>query len=78
MGFTKCPYEHAVYIKREGEEVLIIGVYVDELLITGTSVANINKFKRQMGEEFEMSDLGKLSYYLGIEVAQEDGHIKQK
>lgn len=76
LGFTKCPYEHAVYTKREGNETLIVGVYVDDLLITGASVSNINRFKKQMGEEFDMSDLGRLSYYLGIEVDQGDECIE--
>ena len=78
LGFTKCPLEHAVYTKREGDESLIIGVYVDDLIITGTSVANIVKFKNEMSREFEMSDLGKLSYYLGIEVNQGKGYIELK
>lgn len=70
LGFEKCPYEQAVYTKKEGDECLIIGVYVDDLLVTGSSVSNIMKFKAQMNMEFEMSDLGKLAYYLGIEVEQ--------
>lgn len=65
-------------MKREGDEVLIVGVYVDDLLVTGTSLANIKKFKAQMAKEFEMSDLGLLSYYLGIEVSQESGYVKIK
>lgn len=78
LGFTKCPYEHAVYTKREGGEALVIGVYVDDLLVTGTSISVINKFKKEMGEEFDMSDLGKLSYYLGIEVEQTGDYIRLK
>ncbi|XP_074351878.1 uncharacterized protein LOC141691029 [Apium graveolens] len=78
LEFVKCPFEHAVYTKREGEESLLIGVYVDDLIITGTSVSNIAKFKLQMSKEFEMSDLGKLSYYLGIEVEQGNGFIELK
>lgn len=78
LVFTKCPYEHAVYTRREGEESLVIGVYVDDLIITGTSLSNINKFKKQMGEEFEMNDLERLSYYLGIEVGQEKDYIELK
>lgn len=46
LGFTKCPYELVVYTKWEGEEVLIIGVYVHDLLITCTNISNINKFKK--------------------------------
>lgn len=76
LGFTKCPYEHAVYTKKEGTESLIIGVYVDDLLVTGTSLSTIVKFKQQMSREFDMSDLGKLSHYLGIEVKQEGDHIE--
>lgn len=38
--------------------------------MTGTNVMIINGFKAQMSKYFEMSDLGKLSYYLGIEVEQ--------
>lgn len=78
LGFEKCPYEHAVYVKREGNESLIIGVYVDDILITSSNTANIIKFKEQMSKEFEMSDLGKLSYYLGIEVDQSKDHIELK
>lgn len=78
LGFTKCPYEHAVYTRREGDEVLIICVYVDDLLVTGTNITNILKFKEQMAAEFEMSDLGKLTHYLEIEVVQKDGYTELK
>lgn len=59
-----------VFTKREGSEFMIIAEYVDDLLVTGSSLVNINKFKREMNREFEMSDMGKLSYYLGSEVNQ--------
>lgn len=70
MGFTNCPYEYVVYTKREKDEVLIVSVYVDDLLVTGTTSSSILKFKKQMADEFEMTDLGRLTYYLGIEVNQ--------
>lgn len=78
LGFVKYPYEHAVYIKKDGGNSLIIGVYVDDLLITGTNVQNIISFKEQMSREFDMSDLGKLTYYLGLEVGQCKGYIELK
>ena len=53
-------------------------VYVDDLVITGSSLTAINDFKRSMAIEFEMSDLGRLMYYLGIEVHQFDGGITVK
>lgn len=53
MGLNRCPYEHVVYTKREADECLIIAVYVDDLLITGTSVSVIKRFKEQMAARFE-------------------------
>jgi hypothetical protein len=46
------------------------------LVITGSSSESIRKFKVQMAEVFKTSDLGLLTYYLGIEVKQDrDGII---
>ena len=43
-------------------------MYVDDLIVTGTRTEDINNFKREMAAHFQMSDLGALSYSLGIEV----------
>ncbi|XP_074373657.1 putative mitochondrial protein AtMg00820 [Apium graveolens] len=56
------------YERREGDEVLVVAVYVDDLLITRTNIGNIHKFKKEMSSAFDMNDLEKLSYYLGMEV----------
>ncbi|CAJ2670508.1 unnamed protein product [Trifolium pratense] len=48
--------------------MLIICLYVDDLLVTGSSLAEIEDFKSQMKSEFEMTDLGKLTYFLGMEL----------
>ncbi|XP_023640341.1 uncharacterized protein LOC111831063 [Capsella rubella] len=45
-------------------------VYVHNLFFLGTSGQAIENFKKEMASKFEMSDLGKLTYYLGIEVCQ--------
>ena len=76
LDFTRSSQEHAVYFKRSGTSCLIIGVYVDDLIITGTENHQIEDFKAQMKNQFEMSDLGLLTSYLGIEVKQERGKIQ--
>ena len=43
-------------------------MYVDNLIVTGARTEDINSFKREMAARFRMTDLGALSYYLGIEV----------
>lgn len=70
LGFKRSPLEYAVYKRNAGDTIQIIGVYVDDLIITGSKIEDIKSFKEQMMKLFEMSDLGLLSYYLGIEVKQ--------
>ena len=48
LDFTRSSQEHAVYFKRSGTSRLIIGVYVDDLIITGTENHQIEDFKAQM------------------------------
>ena len=43
-------------------------MYVDDLIITGGDMEVPGRFKRDISKNFKMSDLGLLSYYLGIEV----------
>jgi hypothetical protein len=50
-------------------------VYVDDLVITGSPLAAVEEFKEEMKRAFLMSDLGLLSFYLGIEVRQDAGSI---
>ena len=75
LGFVRSKLEHAVYKRSSSKSFLIVGVYVDDLIISGPSVGDILKFKAEMRRKFSMSDLGLLSYYLGIEVKQGGGEI---
>lgn len=75
LQFKKCSKEPSVYRKEVRENLLVVAVYVDVLFVTGTSLNIIDEFKKKMASKFEMSDLGRLTYYLGIEVAQHDGGI---
>jgi hypothetical protein len=70
LGFSKCATEHALYGKSTERGSLIVGVYVDDLIITGSEQRDIDDFKHVMKGRFRMSDLGLLTYYLGIEVEQ--------
>lgn len=70
LGFRRSVTEGAVYTRGRGDARLIVGVYVDDLIITGAKVGEISKFKEQMRSLFSMSDLELLTYYLGMEVNQ--------
>jgi hypothetical protein len=72
-GFKRCPYEHALYTK-EGKDgqLLIVSLYVDDLIFTSSSKKMCDEF---MMDEFEMTDMGLLRYFLAIEVKQGDDEI---
>lgn len=54
--------------------ILHILVYVDDFVLAGNDLQAINKFKEQLSKCFHMKDLGKLKYFLGIEVSRgQDG-----
>ncbi|XP_066385173.1 uncharacterized mitochondrial protein AtMg00810-like [Miscanthus floridulus] len=57
-------------MRRWGEEELIVGVYMDDLIITRARAEDIDGFKHEMAAHFKMSDLDALSYSLNIEVRQ--------
>ena len=70
LGFRKSISEPAIYLRRNIKSQLVVGVYVDDLIITGTNCEDIKLFKEEMAAVFKMTDLGLLKYYLGIEVRQ--------
>jgi hypothetical protein len=57
----------------EEGEILIVCLYVDDLIFT--SNLSIDLFKADMKKEFEMTDLGMMKYFLGIEVNQNENEI---
>ena len=72
-GFRKCPYEHTLYTKiGDDGKMLMVCLYVDDLIYTGNDRVMFEKFKESMMLEFDMTDLGLLHYFLGLEVIQSD------
>jgi hypothetical protein len=68
IGFVKCVPEHGVYVKKDVDKgIIVLCLYVDDLLITGSNDSYIGDFKHDLRREFEMTDLGHMSYFLGIE-----------
>ena len=70
-GFEKCQSEHTLFTKTEKErKLLIVSIYVDDLIFTGNDGLLIEEFKASMKREFDMTDLGRMKYFLGVEVIQ--------
>ncbi|KAH9743186.1 Integrase catalytic domain-containing protein [Citrus sinensis] len=70
-GFEKCDYEHTLFIKTGKESKLLIrSLYVDDLIFTGNDELMVLEFKSSMKHEFDMTHLGKMRYFLGLEILQ--------
>ncbi|CAL2249791.1 unnamed protein product [Prunus armeniaca] len=74
-GFKKSPSEATLYVKAEGSDVLIVSLYVDDIVYTGSSSQMIEEFRRDMMEHYEMTDLGVLHHFLGMGVIQSKQRI---
>eukprot|EP00253_Pinus_taeda_P032121 PITA_32121 len=74
MGFQKSDANPNLYFIMVREDPIILLLYVDDLFITGEERL-IQHCKRDLALEFDMTDMGLMHYFLGLEVWQEDGHI---
>lgn len=69
-GFKKISFDHTLFIKRVWKKMVIVSLYVDDLIYTGNDKVMCESFKRSMMQEFEMTDLGRMRYFLGVEITQ--------
>jgi hypothetical protein len=67
-GFQTSNANFSLYVKKTDHGIVVIVIYVDDLIITGNSDVDIFDLKKLLKQKFEMKDLGKLCYFLGIEV----------
>lgn len=75
-GFERSKNEPTLYFKRDGKSnFLVVCLYVDDIIYMGSSESIVAEFKSCMMKNFEMSDLGLLHYFLGLEVKHGVGGI---
>jgi hypothetical protein len=68
-GFQKCISEQTLFVKQtSGGRILIVSVYVDDLIFTRDDEQMMLEFKQSMMRVFDMTDLGRMRFFLGIEV----------
>jgi transposase InsO family protein len=63
--------DHCVYRYRQGSQVMLIALYVDDLFLMGNSIPLISSFKKRLQQLFEMEDLGEAKLALGIEITRD-------
>lgn len=76
MGYQQSQGDHTLFIKHSAAGgVTALIVYVDDIIVTGNDPLEKDSLQKKLAAEFEIKELGKLKYFLGIEVAQSEKGI---
>ncbi|XP_051133100.1 uncharacterized mitochondrial protein AtMg00810-like [Andrographis paniculata] len=68
FGFEKSPHDHCLFFKYIGAEILVLTVYVDDILLTGSSPKLMDEVKLYLHQAFTIKDFGEANYFLGLEI----------
>ena len=76
FGMIQSATDHSVFYHHSStRKCIYLIVYVDDIVITSTDQDDIQKLKQHLFSHFQTKDLGKLKYFLGIEVAQSNSGV---
>ena len=59
-----------LFIKKIGKDLFVLQIYVDDIIFGSTNQDFCEEFGNMMANEFEMSMIGELSYFLGLQIKQ--------
>jgi hypothetical protein len=69
-GFEMGKVDQTLFLLRQGRDILILQVYVNDIVISGSSNSLVARFADDMSREFEMSMMGELQFFLGLQNKQ--------
>jgi len=73
-GFRRGKVDNTLFLKSKGEYLLIVQVYVDDIIFGATHDDLCKEFQKMMRSEFEMSMMGELNFFLGLNQANFKWH----
>nr|GFA97679.1 putative ribonuclease H-like domain-containing protein [Tanacetum cinerariifolium] len=73
-GFQKGTTDQTLFIRRQREDFILVQVYVDDIIFGSSNLQLCREFEALMHKKFQMSAMGELNFFLGLQVLQkEDG-----
>lgn len=73
LGFKASAADQCLYVKKDGEVTVLLLVYVDDMLLASSNEAEMERVYQGLAQEFEITSLGEIRHFLGLEVRREDG-----
>ncbi|RVW70009.1 Retrovirus-related Pol polyprotein from transposon RE1 [Vitis vinifera] len=71
LGYKQGQADHTLFVKKShAGKMAILIVYVDDIILSGNDMEELQNLKKYLSEEFEVKDLGNLKYFFGMEVAR--------
>jgi len=70
LGYQQSKHDYSLFINKSSTDIVLIAVYVDDILITGSNKLEIDHVKHHLDQCFGIKDLGTLHYFLGLEVTR--------
>lgn len=74
-GYTHSHHDYSLFYKKSDLLVVFVTVYVDDIILTGTYIDEITQLKVYLDKTFKIKDLGKLHYFLGLEILNTTGRV---
>ena len=68
LGYTASPYDSALFLHHTDKGTILLLLCVDDMIITGDDLNGVQELKNFLSQQFEMKDLGHLSYFLDLEI----------
>jgi hypothetical protein len=67
-GFEMGKVDKTLFLVSQGDDILIVQLYVDDIAFGGSSHSLVARFAEDMSNEFEMSMMGELQFFLGLQI----------
>ncbi|GKB70204.1 putative ribonuclease H-like domain-containing protein [Tanacetum coccineum] len=74
-GFRRRIIDKTLFIKKDKDDILLVQVYVDDIIFGSTKKSLCTEFESLMYKRFQISSIGELTFFLGLQVKQKDDGI---
>ncbi|XP_048424280.1 uncharacterized mitochondrial protein AtMg00810-like [Pyrus x bretschneideri] len=72
VGFQSFSSDSSLFVKIDGDDIILLLLYVDDIILTGSDSTKIQSIIDDLAGVFELKDMGRLTYFLGLHIQYKD------